>query len=359
MTETGRRVFSLDAGRKYFSPEALKKLMDAASGLGYTDFHLLLGNEGLRFVLDDMSLEVDDQTYVHAEVVEAVRIGNECYYAADNGRCLTEGELTDLIIYAKELGLGFIPAIDSPGHMNAILTAMEHLGLESPRHHHGDLTSKRTLDITNAAACSFVKELMKKYLAYFAGKVEYFTIGADEFANDLYVEASAVEGVSNGFSALQYLGHYETFINYVNDLAELVKSFGMKPIVFNDGFYFAGETAYPLDKEVMISYWTGGWEGYDVAKPAFLQEQGHALLNTNDAWYYVLGRLVEEDGYYHADQSRAGMDRVPSNQLPNQEAGEVSQWGAMFAVWCDQPEKDYDETVVLELMEKFAQQFEK
>lgn len=359
MTATGRRIFSLDAGRKYFSLEELKTLVAKAAQLGYTDIHLLLGNEGLRFVLDDMSLEVAGQSYPHDAVVEAIRIGNECYYAEDNGRYLTEGELTSLIHQAAELGLGFIPAINSPGHMNAMLTAMEHLGVESPRHHYGDMTSRQTLDLDNEVACAFVKELLSKYLVYFRDKSDYFTIGADEFANDLYVEAAAAKGITNGFSALQQAGEYKNFIAYVNDLASLVKSFGMTPIVFNDGFYFAGDTTYPLDKDVMISYWTSGWEGYDVAKPALLHQQGHVLLNTSDKWYHVLGRLVEEDGFYHVAQTKAGVAQVPLDQLPSQESGEIPQWGAMFAVWSDQPEKEYQEAIILELMEDFARNFEK
>ena len=37
-------------------------------------------------------------------------------------------------------------------------------------------------------------------------------------------------------------------------------------------------------------HWTGGWNGYDVASSKLLSELGHQILNTNDAWYYVLGR---------------------------------------------------------------------
>ena len=43
-----------------------------------------------------------------------------------------------------------------------------------------------------------------------------------------------------------------------------------------------------LDKDIIVSYWTGGWNGYDVASSKLLSELGHQILNTNDAWYYVL-----------------------------------------------------------------------
>ena len=34
----------------------LKLIVDKASELGYSDVHLLLGNDGLRFLLDDMTI---------------------------------------------------------------------------------------------------------------------------------------------------------------------------------------------------------------------------------------------------------------------------------------------------------------
>ena len=50
MTATGRRIFSLDAGRKYFSIEELKTLVAKAAQLGYTDIQLLFfqAEDGIR-----------------------------------------------------------------------------------------------------------------------------------------------------------------------------------------------------------------------------------------------------------------------------------------------------------------------
>ena len=56
-----RKIVSIDAGRKYFSPDQLKEIIDKAKHYGYTDLHLLVGNDGLRFMLDDMSLTVGDK----------------------------------------------------------------------------------------------------------------------------------------------------------------------------------------------------------------------------------------------------------------------------------------------------------
>lgn len=51
-----KKIVSIDAGRKYFSPDQIKEIIDEASKTGYTDLHLLVGNDGLRFVLDRKSV---------------------------------------------------------------------------------------------------------------------------------------------------------------------------------------------------------------------------------------------------------------------------------------------------------------
>lgn len=52
-------VFSIDAGRKYFSEEQIKELIDHAYLNGYTDVQLILANDANRFFLDDMTITTD------------------------------------------------------------------------------------------------------------------------------------------------------------------------------------------------------------------------------------------------------------------------------------------------------------
>lgn len=67
-----------------------------------------------------------------------------------------------------------------------------------------------------------------------------------------------------------------------------------------------------FDKDIIVSYWTGGWNGYDVASSKLLSELGHQILNTNDAWYYVLGRDKAGSGWYNLDQ---GLEGISSQRL--------------------------------------------
>ena len=352
-----KKIVSIDAGRKYFSPEQLKEIVDKAKHYGYTDLHLLVGNDGLRFMLDDMSLTVGDKTYASDDVKRAIENGTNAYYNDPNGNHLTESEMTNLISYAKDKGIGLIPTVNSPGHMDAILNAMKELGIEKPNFNYFGKESARTVDLDNEKAVAFTKALIDKYAAYFAGKSEIFNIGLDEYAND------ATD--AKGWSVLQaYKWYpedgfpdkgYDKFIAYANDLAHIVKSHGLKPMAFNDGIYYNSDTTFgTFDKDIIVSMWTGGWGGYDVASSKLLSEKGHQILNTNDAWYYVLGRNADGQGWYNLDQGLNGIKSTPITSVPKTEGADIPIIGGMVAAWADTPSARYSPSRLFKLMRQFA-----
>ena len=352
-----KKIVSIDAGRKYFSPDQLKEIIDKAKHYGYTDLHLLVGNDGLRFMLDDMSLTVGDKTYASDDVKRAVENGTNAYYNDPNGNHLTESQMTDLINYAKDKGIGLIPSVNSPGHMDAILNAMKELGIEKPNFNYFGKESARTVDLDNEKAVAFTKALIDKYAGYFAGKSEIFNIGLDEYAND------ATD--AKGWSVLQaYKWYpedgfpdkgYDKFIAYANDLARIVKSHGLKPMAFNDGIYYNSDTSFgTFDKDIIVSMWTGGWGGYDVASSKLLAEKGHEILNTNDAWYYVLGRNADGQGWYNLDQGLNGTKSTPITSVPKTEGADVPIIGGMVAAWADTPSARYSPSRLFKLMRQFA-----
>lgn len=83
-------------------------------------------------MLDDMSITANGKTYASDDVKRAIEKGTNDYYNDPNGNHLTESQMTDLINYAKDKGIGLIPTVNSPGHMDAILNAMKELGNPKP-----------------------------------------------------------------------------------------------------------------------------------------------------------------------------------------------------------------------------------
>ena len=85
----------------------------------------------MRFVLDDMTVEANGKTYASDDVKKAILEGTKAYYDDPNGQALTQAEMDELHAYATAKGIGLIAAVNSPGHMDALLVAMENWALKT------------------------------------------------------------------------------------------------------------------------------------------------------------------------------------------------------------------------------------
>lgn len=343
------KVVHLDAGRKYFSVDSIKKIIANASADGYNYLELGVGNDGLRFLLDDMSVTVNDKTYTSDEVKSGIQQGNKNYDSEKSYRTntdeLTQSEMDEIISYAKNKGISIIPLINSPGHMDAILSAANSLTGTTCSYD----GSKRTIDVTNDTAVAFTQALIQKYVNYFAGKdCKYFNMGADEYANDVYT------GGSMGFGNLQDTGKYSYFVKYVNQMAAMIKNAGMTPMAFNDGIYYNNVTSDDtFDTGILVSYWSSGWSGYTPASASFLASQGFKLLNTHGSYYWVLGK---SDAQCSAEKA-SGFNAKSFPYKNSSSEGTVSDdhiAGAMFCIWCDYPGADTEANVVSQTADTMA-----
>lgn len=327
------KIFHLDCGRKYFTKDWILALINEISAAGYTHLQLAIGNDGMRFLLDDMSLTVGDKTYSSEDVAAAIHAGNVAYdnrqsYTPEKDE-LTESEMNAIISYATSKGITVIPLINNPGHMDAILSAATSL-TGTTCSYNGSVT---TINLENKDAVAFTKAFLTKYVEYFAAKgCTHFGIGADEYANDVYSTGSM------GFGQLVKDGNYDKFISYVNSVAALVKAAEMKPVAFNDGFYFNGNTTSgTFSTDIVISFWTSGWGGYQSETASRLAARGHQMINTNGDFYYVLGKSDKFDsGYDYASNfsNTAFMGSTVSNPA-----------GATFCVWCDYPGAETEQEI--------------
>lgn len=321
-------IVMLDCGRKYFSVDSIKQIIDNASAAGFGYIMLGVGNDGMRFLLDDMSLTVNGTTYESDAVKSAIHAGNEAYYnfAVDE---LTQTEMDAVLAYAKEKGMGVIPMLNTPGHMDAILAAATSLTGTNCAYS----GSARTIDVTNSTAVAFTQAFVQKYVDYFASKgCKYFNMGADEYANDKFT------GGSMGFGNLQSEGKYSYYVTYVNDVAAMIKNAGMTPMAFNDGIYFANNTfSGTFDTDIVICYWSNGWSSYTPMPAETLASKGFKMVNTHGDYYWVLGKsnwqcnATKASGFNYKTFQGGTIDN-PS--------------GAMFCIWCDYPGAGSESTVI-------------
>lgn len=329
-------IVMLDCGRKYFSVDSIKQIIDNASAAGFGYIMLGVGNDGMRFLLDDMSLTVNGTTYESDAVKSAIHAGNEAYYnfAVDE---LTQSEMDAVLAYAKEKGMGVIPMLNTPGHMDAILAAATSLTGTNCSYN----GSVRTIDVTNNTAVTFTQELLKKYVAYFAGKgCQYFNMGADEYANDKY------DSGSMGFGNLQSTGKYSYYVEYVNAVAALIKNAGMTPMAFNDGIYFNYVTSSgTFDTDIVICYWSNGWGGYTPMSAEALASKGFKMVNTHGDYYWVLGKSdwqcnAKKASGFNYKTFQGGTIDNPS--------------GAMFCIWADYPGAETEASVISKTADTIA-----
>lgn len=335
------KVVHLDAGRKYFSVDSIKKIIDNASADGYNYLELGVGNDGLRFLLDDMSVTANGKTYNSEAVSKAIHAGNEAYYNFNTDE-LTQREMDEIISYAKNKGISIIPLINSPGHMDAILSAANSLTGTTCSYN----GSKRTIDVTNDTAVAFTQALIQKYVNYFAGKgCKYFNMGADEYANDVYTSGSM------GFGNLQDTRKYSSFVDYVNQMAAMIKNAGMTPMAFNDGIYFNNNTSSgTFDTDIVISYWSCGWSGYTPMSASKLTDMGFKLINTHGDYYWVLGKSD-----WQCSAEKASRFNYKEFQHTELESGTIDNpVGAMFCIWCDYPGADTEANVVSKTADTMA-----
>ena len=322
------RIVHLDNGRKYYSKEWIIALINEMSEAGFNQLQLAFGNDGMRFLLNDMEITVDGTTYSSDAVTAGIQAGNAAYY--DGGvNELTENEMDEILAHARSKNIEIVPHMNMPGHMDAILDAIEYVGI-SDAHFTGHTTSVRSLNLNNSSAVNFALALLEKYVTYFDNNgCKFFHIGADEFGNDAY-------GSSMGFHSMGS-DLYAKFATFVNKAAAIVKNAGMTPRAWNDGISYKTYSEQ-FDTAIQITYWSSGWGGYDVASARTLASNGHAMINTNGDYYYILGG---NDTYTPGKStSHVGYDYTAAEGFENTTfmgTSGLEGVGSMFCIWSDIP----------------------
>ena len=321
------RIFHLDCGRKYFTVSEIEGIIDQLAENHYTHIQLAFGNDGLRFLLNDMSVEVNGTTYTSDEVTSAIKQGNTKLTSGSSGE-LSEKDMNDIIAYANGKGIQVIPLFNAPGHMYTAVNAMDTLGVGGKHIEISNLTDGRTsnwaVNPTDATAVAFAKALLQKYVTYFAGKGStMFNIGADESGLDK--------------------DNYASYAKMVNDMNAIVKAAGMTTLAYNDGIYRAefasSQPGVKFDNDIVICYWT---EENSISVAEFLSK-GFKILNNNGDWYYVLGDYLYRawlSTQWSYQSALSNLQSTPVTKMMGY-TGTESPMGSILCVWCDGPSVGY------------------
>ena len=352
------RIIHLDCGRKYFSVDNVKSLIDVMAAYGYNELELAFGNDGLRFLLGDMSISFGTTSYTNEDIRTAVVKGNENQNNSKDGRYWIEDDMTEILDYAKGKGIEIVPLLNMPGHMKALLDGekFHQYRISGIDKNYSEQTSKDSIDPANSDAVAFGLAILQKYVNWFEaynnshpdGKVKYFNFGADEVGNDIV----------NPFYGYNY--GYSSCAEYINKCAAIIKNAGMTPRAFNDLLYYGSNYTTGVDKSVQVCYWSDQWTGSPYITARSVKEQGHQMINTNSEWYYVLG--VKENNLSYALNS---VDKYEYNDFYERSGNSVvasriaDTAGVMLCIWCDNPNAAKPETAIAEATQLFAKFAEK
>lgn len=321
------RIFHLDCGRKYFTVSEIEGIIDQLAENHFTHLQLAFGNDGLRFLLNDMSLTVNGTEYDSTAVTSAIKRGNTYLTSGSSGE-LSQGDMDAIIKYANTKGIQIIPLFNAPGHMYTAVNAMDTLGVGGKHIEISNLTDGRTsnwaVNPTDATAVAFAKALLQKYVTYFAGKGStMFNIGADESGLDK--------------------DNYASYAEMVNGMNAIVKAAGMTTLAYNDGIYRAefasSQPGVKFDNDIVICYWT---EENSISVAEFLSK-GFKILNNNGDWYYVLGDYLYRawlSTQWSYQSALSNLQSTPVTKMMGY-TGTEQPMGSILCVWCDGPSVGY------------------
>lgn len=271
--------------------------------------------------------------YTSEQVKNAIEAGNEHYntYGDDekgptNGEwiaynpevnSLTESEMNEIISHAQAKGIEIVPMFNTPGHMHALLAAMQELGMS-------DVSVKNgCMNLSNTSAVSFTKELIEKYVEYFKNNgCDYFHFATDEYSS---------------FNT--------AFYSYANSLVDIAVAHKVTPRVFNDSFQTNGSTYIKKNSNypTQVCYW---YNGNGSASANVVNNAGYSLINTNHDYYYVSTNEywnLHREGYTFVGDYNESTWIKKAEDFSNtvfHGTNINSPAGSMFCIWCNTPGKN-------------------
>lgn len=297
------KMVLLDGGRGYISVENVEAIIDQMALYDYDYLVLGFGNNGLRFLLDDMSVEVNGTTYGDAAIRNAI-IEKNAELASNVTGEWTENDMAEILTYADGKDISIVPFLNTPGHATSIVAAMQACGIDAALVNRNNSTDDDsvTFDVTNSAAVAFVEAFVQKYIDYFANKgCTYFNLGMDEFAGNNAGWAEMDDAEKTALEA------------YLSALVSRLDAARMTPLAFCDVIKYMN---------VPSSLIGINWNGKSLS--------GHDNVNANYYWYYVLG--TSGSGWAGYDRALSNTASTPVTQtIENTDANA----GSLLAIWND------------------------
>lgn len=298
------RGFVLDAGRKFFSIDFLKKYVRLMAYYKMNDFHIHLNDNG--FHPKGASW---DSTYA------AFRLQCDTYPAltAKDGS-YTKEAFRALEAYARTYGVNIVPEIDVPAHSLAFTRMRPEIGSKLYGMDHLDLDNPVTYRVIDSV-----------FMEYLTGPDPVFSGPDVHIGTDEYNKKAA-----------------EQFRAFTDHYIRLVQGYGKKVRLWGSLTHAAGQTPV-TSKGVTMNVWYNGY-----ADPTEMEKQGYDIISTPDDWVYIVPNAKYYQDFLDTAKLYNEWEPIQVGNIRFPE-GDPRIKGGSFAVWNDKigmvTDKDVDDRV--------------
>lgn len=343
--DTAERTVQLDIGRKYWSVNWIKNLIDEMSWMGYNamDLHMT-EDQGCRANIwrDQSGAQVLDANgndfswMIGYNLVSWNDPNGDPKGAPDPNadKFYNRDELTEIVNYAKSRHIEIIPAVDYPTHADCIIAkyksnfvdtgtdfTFRYDGATYTGHSSLQGGNNATINIGDDYARTLSFAVTDAYAKFFGDfGCTKFNIGGDEVTGGSYTWASSAFNTSNGGSTSNYK---DAYVIYMNKLAELLQrsvygsdnhSYSVRAwndCLFGNGYYcyYPDGKRYKDNKSATVAvnsgidvlFWTAESEH---VSPNTLADQGRKVYNCLNWYTYYVLRNSKNGGDARSDSNK-------------------------------------------------------
>jgi hexosaminidase len=271
----------------------------------------------------DMSYLKEDYLHLHLSDTFGFRLESATHPEITSAQHYSKQDIATIIALGNQYHVTVVPEIDTPGHMDAILSGELSVGKDYRLKDNRGGTSSSYIDLTLPGARQLISDLITEYEPLFTSSA-YWHLGADEYVTDYaaYPQLLSYARAAYGPNATAK----DTYYGFVNWADSLVRAGGRTMRMWNDGIGTGDGTLTP-NADIVVEYW------YTYGQtPQQLVDGGHTVANESwDPTYYVYGGAKPNTTWmyetWNADLFQ-GSNTVtdPGRNL-----------GSLLHVWCDSP----------------------
>jgi hexosaminidase len=293
------RGLMLDTGRRFFDVAFVENQIRDMSYLKMNYFHL--------HVSDTFGFRLESTT--HPEITSAQHYSKQ--------------DIANIIAIGNAYHVQVIPEIDTPGHMDAILSGELSVGKDYRLKDSSGGISASFIDLSIPGARTLLSDLITEYEPLFTSS-PYWHIGADEYVTNYgsYPQLLTYARANYGASATAK----DTYYGYINWADAIVRAGGKTTRMWNDGIKSGDGTVSP-NADIIVEY----WYNYGLT-PQQLINAGHTIAN--ESWtptYYVYGGAKPDPTWMYESWNPELFQG--SNTINNA----AKDLGSVIHVWCDNP----------------------